>query len=193
MVKSATRGRNILDKIFTNIFKYYNPPVVVASIGHSDHCSVVYKPLHPSKYSGSRSVRLVRDSRPANRRTVGVHLSEVNWTPHYYMGSCDDQYQSFSSVMNNIIDQYLPLRRVKINSNDKPWITPEIKDLISKRQAALAVGNDLTFIFYRNKIKALCKKAWSPITEITSLMSKMTSLMSEMAVFCEEYCWPFVH
>ena len=75
VVKSATRGRNILDKIFTNIFKYYNPPVVVASIGHSDHCSVVYKPLHPSKYSGSRSVRLVRDSRPANRRTVGVHLS----------------------------------------------------------------------------------------------------------------------
>ena len=61
-------------------------------------------------YSGSRSVRLVRDSRPENRRTVDVQLSEVNWTPLYYMGSCDDQYQFFSSVMNNIIDQYFPLK-----------------------------------------------------------------------------------
>ena len=95
---------------------------------------------------------MVRDSRPANSRTVGVQLSEVNLTPLYYMGSCDDQYQSFSSVMNNIIDQYLPLRRVKIDSNDKPWITPEIMDLIS---------NGLTFRFYRNKINALCKKARS--------------------------------
>ena len=56
------------------------------------------------------------------------------------MGSCDDQHQFFSSVMNNMIDQYLPLRRIQVDSNDKPWITPEVKDLISKRQAALAMA-----------------------------------------------------
>ena len=70
------------------------------------------------------------------------------------MGSCDDQHQFFSSVMNNMIDQYLPLRQIQVDSNDKPWITPEVKDLISKRQAALAMGNGLTFRFYRNKINA---------------------------------------
>ena len=45
-------------------------------------------------------------------------------------------------IVNFVVQpQYLPLRRVKVDSNDKTWITPEIKDLISKRQAALAVGN----------------------------------------------------
>ena len=67
-------------------------------------------------------------------------ISQVNWTPPYYMGSCDDQHQFFSSVMNNMIDQYLPLRQIQVDSNDKPWITPEVKDLISKRQAALAMA-----------------------------------------------------
>jgi hypothetical protein len=35
LVKDATRGKNILDKIFTNISKFYNSALVISPIGHS--------------------------------------------------------------------------------------------------------------------------------------------------------------
>lgn len=45
VVKHATRGSNILNKVFTNISKFYNSAEIVAPIGYSDHNSVVFKPL----------------------------------------------------------------------------------------------------------------------------------------------------
>ena len=79
----------------------------------------------------------------------------------YHMNSCNDQFQYFSSVVNDIIEKYLPLKRMKVDSSDKPWISPEIKDLIPKRQAAWNSGNMDAFRLYRNKINALCKSARS--------------------------------
>jgi hypothetical protein len=74
------------------------------------------------------------------------------------MESCDEQFQYFSTIVENIINE-LPSKQIKIDSSDKPWITSEIKSLISKRQTAWAAGNNLMFRFYRNKVNALCKKA----------------------------------
>ena len=59
----------------------------------------------------------------------------------YHMNSCNDQFQYFSSVVNDIIEKYLPLKRMKLDSSDKPWISSEIKDLIPKRQAVWNDGN----------------------------------------------------
>ena len=54
-----------------------------------------------------------------------------------YIFSCNDQFQYFWSVVNGIIGNYLPLKRMKSDSSDKPWITLEIKSLISRRQKQL--------------------------------------------------------
>ena len=132
--------------------------MVISPIGHSDHNSIVLKPLPANSYGGTRSTRLVRDSRTINRRIVSDHLSKINWLPLHYMESCDEQFQYFSTIVENIINE-LPWKQIKIDSSDKPWITSEIKSLISKRQTAWAVGNNLMFRFYRNKVNALCKKA----------------------------------
>ena len=69
--------------------------------------------------------------------------------------------QFFATTVNSLLDNHLPLRLIKANSNDKPWITPEIKDPISKRQDACAAGKSENFGFYRNKISAVCKKSRS--------------------------------
>jgi hypothetical protein len=75
------------------------------------------------------------------------------------MQSWDEQFQYFSTIVYNVINEHLPWKQIKIDSSDKPWITSEIKPLISKRQTAWAAGNNLMFRFYRNKVNALCKKA----------------------------------
>jgi hypothetical protein len=79
----------------------------------------------------------------------------------YHLGSCDEQFQYFSSLVDGIVDKYLPLKRIKSDSSDKPWITPEIKRLISKRQVTWNRGNKPMFRFYRNKINNLCRRARS--------------------------------
>ena len=135
IVKNATRGSNILDKIFTNISKFYDVPEVVPPLGFSDHNSVLLNPLNHRRIS--RSFRMVRDARPSNRRLITEALSSVNWSPMYHLGSCDEQFQYFSSLVDGIVDKYLPLKCIKSDSSDKPWITPEIKRLISKRQVTL--------------------------------------------------------
>ena len=79
----------------------------------------------------------------------------------YHMNSCNDQFQYFPSVVNDIIEKYLPLKRMKLDSSDKPWISSEIKDFIPKRQAAWNRGNMDAFRLYRNKINTLYKSAHS--------------------------------
>ena len=149
VVKHATRGTNILDKLFTNISKYHKCPEVIAPLGFSDHNSILFKPV--KHYGNSRSFRMVRDARPSNHRLVGELLSKTNWTPLYRMQSCNNQFQYFSSTINSIVEEYLPLRRVKVDSSDKPWITPIIKNMISKRQTAWSKGNNVMFRNYRSE------------------------------------------
>ena len=159
IVNQATRGNNILDKVFTNISKYYDTPNVVAPLGSSDHNSIVLNPFMSHANSNSRSSHLVRDARPSNRRVVREKLCQVNWSPLYHLQSCDEQFLFFTDTVNEIIEKYLPFHRVKVDSSDKPWITSEIKSLIIKRQRAWFRGNNIAFKRYRNILNAECNAA----------------------------------
>ena len=99
-------------------------------------------------------------TRNPNRKVVREKLWQVNWSPLFHSQPCDDQFLFFTDIINEIIETSLPLRRVKTDSSDKPWITPEIKTLIAKRQRAWSRGNDFAFKRYRNMVTdAQCKKA----------------------------------
>ena len=148
--------------VFTNVAKYNSSPDVVAPIGLSDHNSIVFRPLKPHASSSSRSTRLVRDARST---TVIAELLPRNRSKsqleHALSYAFEDKLQFFTTTVNSLLENHLPLRLMKANSSDKPWITMEIKDLISKGQDAWAAGKNEKFRFYRNKINAVCKKARS--------------------------------
>ena len=57
------------------------------------------------------------------------------------------------------VDTFLPKRKIKIHCRDKPWITPELKSLISDRQKALAAGDRDLFKQLRNIINRAIKHA----------------------------------
>ena len=56
------------------------------------------------------------------------------------MDDVDDQIKEFYSIINSLIETHFPLRIASRNSNDKPWLTNRFRELISKRQQALASG-----------------------------------------------------
>ena len=103
IVNHATRSDNILDKVLTNISKYYDIPNVVAPLKSSDHNSIVMTPSASYTNSNLTSSRFVRDARPSNRRVVREKLCQVNWSPLFHSQSCDDQFIFFSDTINEII------------------------------------------------------------------------------------------
>ena len=118
VVKQSRRGSNILDKIFTNASKFYNVPEILPPVGFSDHNSVLIKPL--KQCMNSRSTRMVRDTRSPHRKLVSEALSSINWSPLYKMDSCNDKFHYFLFIVNGIVDQYLPMKRIKSDSSDTP-------------------------------------------------------------------------
>jgi hypothetical protein len=105
IVNQPTRGNNISEKVFTNISRYYDTPNVVAPLASSDHNSIVLNPFMSRANSNSRSSRLVRDTRPSNRRVVREKLCQVNWSPLYHMQSCNEQFIFFTDTVNMIIEK----------------------------------------------------------------------------------------
>ena len=75
------------------------------------------------------------------------------------LSSCDDQLDSFQQAVHNAMDSCVPLRSVKQHPNDKPWITPAIREFIKKRQQAWLNDDLPLYKVCRNKVIKLCKKA----------------------------------
>ena len=44
IVTGTTRGDALLDKIYTNIAEWYDPPAILPQIGRSDHNAVLMRP-----------------------------------------------------------------------------------------------------------------------------------------------------
>lgn len=76
---------------------------------------------------------MIREMRPINRKLVFEALSSVNWSPIYSMVSCHDKFHYFTLIVKSIVKRFLSLKRLKSDGSDKPWVTHEIKKLISKR------------------------------------------------------------
>ena len=78
------------------------------------------------------------------------------------MRCCEEQYEMFENVLNMMIEEFLPIKIVKQNTNDHPWITDDFHRLINLRQFYFHNGNKIMFNFYRNKVnrtrKSLQKK-----------------------------------
>ena len=152
----TSRHNSILDCIYTNVSSYYNTPTVSPGLGLSDHGVVLCTPKavrHQNQFTTIES----RTSNMGAKSAFVEALTEVNWTPLYQIQFCIDQYHFFSSIITSLLDVHLPAKTTKIHATDKPWITQQFKDLISRRQEAKNTGNDLVFNFYRNKVNRTSK------------------------------------
>ena len=54
--------------------------------------------------------------------------------------------------MTNLIDSHFPVKEITTHTKDKPWITPEYKNMIKKRQYAKHKGDTETYNKLRNRI-----------------------------------------
>ena len=159
-----TRGSNTLDQIFTNLKKFYNPAESGPPFGLSDHVTIT---MHPAKRVNLRPQKTtikVRDKRPSKVASLGRFFSNIPWenilSP---LQSSDDKLSIFTEIINYGLNIIMPERPIKVNPNDRPWMTSHLKRLILQRQKAFALGNNFLFKLLRNKVnreRKRCRKVY---------------------------------
>jgi len=112
VVKSPTRNAAILDKIYTNLQEWYERPVVLPSIGCSDHRAVAMSATFNNKWERGEDVMVVSRSQDSNGKAMLAHaIQNVNWTQMYQLQTCDEMVSYFYNTVVNLIK--LPLLTVR--------------------------------------------------------------------------------
>ena len=149
---------SLINNIFVN-----NPKYVVYS-GNiisdvSDHFSQ-FCLITSVKEKTMDQKKKVRDFPNSQRRTFGMF--QVNWDALFLNSNndADKIFSSFYTKLNKIINQHAPfkiLSKRKLRQLSKPWITKGIKMSIKMKNKLYALGDNVRYKQYRNKISALIR------------------------------------
>ncbi len=125
MVKRPTKGKNILDKVFTNATGMYSELIVLPPLGSlpTGHGVVICQPQYVPAHSKQRYTTQVRRS-DSNSKALFVHaLQQTKWEDLYHKGTCLEQFEFFQTTIDCLLNTHMPTEVVTRNKNDKPWIT----------------------------------------------------------------------
>ena len=151
VVDKPTRKDAILDLIVTNLKTLYKCHAVHSPVGRSDHNTIYWSPIN-SVIKGRVQKSTVRPLTKARMHEFGRWITAHPWNEVLNANNTQDKSDAFYSTMTSAIETHFPTKVVKLHSSDKPWITPEIKDLIKKRQKAFAEGKTYLWRFLRNRV-----------------------------------------
>ena len=160
LVNFATRGDNTLDLILTNWSEYYQKPVKFPPFGLSDHCTIKITPKVRSKRENSIKKVFVRDLRLSSKQALARYFTSIDWSTIDIFQSTEEKCQFFNNIIHLGLDTIMPVKSLKIHTQDAPWMTGHLKSLIRKRQKAFS-RNCPTFKFYRNRVNRESKRCKS--------------------------------
>jgi len=154
LVKSPTRLNATLDSILTNLHDFYSLPVHLPPFGLSDHHTIIVKPRERLTSRACKKTIKVRDKRTSNKQALGRYLNSIDWIVIDELDTCNEKCELFNNLAHIGLDSITPLKEIRINTADAPWMTQKIKTLIQKRQKAFCNDgkNSITYKYYRNAV-----------------------------------------
>ena len=120
--------------------------------------------------------------------------------------SSEDKLSLVTQMINYGLNTIMPERSVKIQVDDCPWITKDLKRLILQRQKASTAGKMSLFKFLRNKVnreKKRCRKSyykakvqqlsdskphdwWREVKQLCGLKTEQKNLRSILRINCDD-------
>lgn len=153
VVKKNTRNNAILDKIYTSMSQFYKTPEILPGIGASDHNAVLFTPDDAPSYDKGHISQKIGRKYDKNEKALFAHeIQEIRWEPLYHMKTCEEQFNFFHKIITDLINRWFPLKCIKRHTGDKPWITPQFKELIHLRQKSFMQNNQEKYRHYRNRV-----------------------------------------
>ena len=141
---TRTNPDAILDKILTNLHSYYLSPTTLPPLDNdtgvsgkpSDHLIVVFKPLsteNPAQQKQYKTIKY-RAFPDSGVREMGIWVQSQNWNEIYKLPCVNQKAEQFEKMVMEKVDLYFPEKTIKLNENDQPWISPELKILDRQRK-----------------------------------------------------------
>ena len=134
----------ILDKIITNIPSYYESPYTLEPLDcdenqsgvASDHLIVAMRPLSNASTGTAKKHRIInyRPFPDSGLREFGCWLQAQSWHEIYSTKCPTQKAIIFEEMLMKQIELIFPMKTIKINVNDKPWVDSQLLKLDRKRK-----------------------------------------------------------
>ena len=114
--------------LIDNLHKYFESAIILEDI--TDHLPLLVL-LKQTKLLDNKPIEF--ESRKLDEKSITIikqKLLQVNWTRHLNATNCSENFDLFSSKLDEIMDSVSPLVKVKISAKrkyNKPWMTRGLK------------------------------------------------------------------
>ena len=143
IVTLPTRKQEILDVCLTNLFPFYNAPVIIQPVDPdrpeygvpSDHSTVLCLP-HTNPSIPPRREFCCVQSRPmpeSKIREFGSWIAAESWDEINNEDDPSKQALLLQELLISKVNAYFPKKTVKLGVGDRPFMTAELKILKRKR------------------------------------------------------------
>ena len=119
LVSTPTRGKNILDLVFTGNIDMIDSCDVIPPLGSSDHNGtlVKLKTLVTRQSETSRKVYLYSQG---NYEDMDIEVCSYNWDTLFSTRRLNQNWELFKNIYSSLVDKHVPYKMVKNNSRHKP-------------------------------------------------------------------------
>ena len=120
------RGEIISLIKFSRTWTVYLNTLHIPPLGKSDHQCLLIKPrCQQSKLKPiSREYRVCKQS---NIAQLTLRLNNENLNEIFVAQDIDLKVKLFTQTLLNILDETVPVRKIRMHPSDKPWMTPYMK------------------------------------------------------------------
>ncbi|CAB4015174.1 Hypothetical predicted protein [Paramuricea clavata] len=144
--------------------EFFSPAEIYPPFGLSDHNTVLVRPKEREIGQSSRKFVTVRDTRASNKAALGRYLSSIAWASTINSkDNCTGKLDTLTDLIKIGLNHIMPEKVIKVHTNDAPWMSTKLKDLIRMRQVAFySNNNSIQFKFYRNAVNRERKLSTTP-------------------------------
>jgi Reverse transcriptase (RNA-dependent DNA polymerase) len=158
---SNERGK-FLDLVFSNITdNKINVKICEDPLVKLDRHHLAYEFIYDAMdydFSPIECSKKIFDFSKADNREIVRELLECDWNASLDKTDINAASQSFSNILNKILDKNVPVRFMKKSELNKPWFNRSLKNLKNKRDRAAKIFRKFEKKCVVNKYNSLCQK-----------------------------------
>ncbi|KAF4086642.1 hypothetical protein AMELA_G00086000 [Ameiurus melas] len=158
-VDCPTRKNRTIDLMYANMRDAYSANIL-PPLGKSDHNLIYLQPLYKPKVQ-----RLPVVTRTFRKGTTGVDealrdcFESTDWSVLQNGEDLEEVTHCTTDYLNFCMDIVVPTRTVRCFPNNKPWITSDVKTLLSRKKMAFREGDKVELRRVQGELKAKLKEA----------------------------------
>ena len=102
----------------------------------------------------STKILFKRDLRASRKAELGRYLAVLEWEKLFpSIDTCEELVNMFNNVITAGLNILMPIKKIRINLADSPWMTQHLKSLILKRQKAFHDhGHSMIMVYHHLSI-----------------------------------------